>query len=100
VYPGVAVPFDSATGESGRLRAAPHPEWTGHPTYNRDAARLQPSPTGRFDCLVLPLAHLTLQVGTHSRDEPMKDAMSWQVPVEKEDIVVLGSDGLMDNLVS
>lgn len=30
----------------------------------------------------------------------MKDAMSWQVPVEKEDIVVLGSDGLMDNLVS
>jgi hypothetical protein len=30
----------------------------------------------------------------------MKDAMSWQVPVEKEDVVVLGSDGLMDNLVS
>lgn len=30
----------------------------------------------------------------------MKDAMSWSVPVEREDVVVLGSDGLMDNLVS
>jgi hypothetical protein len=30
----------------------------------------------------------------------MKDAMSFRVPVEREDIVVLGSDGLIDNLVS
>lgn len=30
----------------------------------------------------------------------MKDAMSFRFPVEREDIVVLGSDGLMDNLVS
>jgi protein phosphatase PTC7 len=30
----------------------------------------------------------------------MKDAMSFRIPVEREDIVVLGSDGLMDNLVS
>lgn len=29
----------------------------------------------------------------------MKDAMSFRVPVEREDIVVLGSDGLLDNLV-
>jgi serine/threonine protein phosphatase PrpC len=43
---------------------------------------------------------LMTQVGTHSRDEPMKDAMSFRIPVEREDIVVLGSDGLMDNLVS
>lgn len=41
-----------------------------------------------------------LQVGPHSRDEPMKDAMRFDVGVKKGDIVVLGSDGLMDNLVS
>jgi hypothetical protein len=40
------------------------------------------------------------QVGTHSRDEPMKDAMSIRIPVEREDIVILGCDGLIDNLVS
>jgi putative cell wall-binding protein len=40
------------------------------------------------------------QVGTNSRDEPMKDAMAFRIPVEREDIVVLGSDGLIDNLVS
>ncbi|OWT40277.1 hypothetical protein C362_02057 [Cryptococcus neoformans Bt1] len=39
-----------------------------------------------------------LQVGTHSRDEPMKDAMRFDVPVKKGDIVVVGSDGLMDNM--
>lgn len=41
-----------------------------------------------------------LQLGTHSRDEPMKDAQRYDVSVSKGDIVVLGSDGLMDNLVS
>jgi serine/threonine protein phosphatase PrpC len=41
-----------------------------------------------------------LQLGTHSRDEPMKDAQRFQVEVEREDVVVVGSDGLMDNLVS
>jgi len=41
-----------------------------------------------------------LQLGTHSRDEPMKDAARYDVEVMKGDIVVLGSDGLMDNLVS
>lgn len=41
-----------------------------------------------------------LQLGTHSRDEPMKDAQRFTVEVEKEDVVVVGSDGLMDNLVS
>ena len=30
----------------------------------------------------------------------MKDAMSFRIPVESEDIVILGSDGLIDNLVS
>ncbi|WVQ76915.1 hypothetical protein IAR50_006594 [Cryptococcus sp. DSM 104548] len=39
-----------------------------------------------------------MQVGTHSRDEPMKDAMRFDVPVKKGDIVVVGSDGLMDNM--
>jgi protein phosphatase PTC7 len=41
-----------------------------------------------------------LQIGTHSRDEPMKDAEKSEVEVEKGDVVVLGSDGLMDNLVN
>ncbi|KAL7420201.1 hypothetical protein Q5752_005167 [Cryptotrichosporon argae] len=39
-----------------------------------------------------------LQLGTHSRDEPMKDAKRYDFGVEKEDVVVVGSDGLMDNL--
>nr|KIR47371.1 hypothetical protein I312_03132 [Cryptococcus bacillisporus CA1280] len=39
-----------------------------------------------------------LQVGTHSRDEPMKDAMRFDVPVKKGDIVIVASDGLMDNM--
>lgn len=39
-----------------------------------------------------------LQLGTHSRDEPMKDAKRYDVGVGKGDVVVLGSDGLMDNL--
>lgn len=40
-----------------------------------------------------------LQLGTHSRDEPMKDAKRYDVGVGKGDVVILGSDGLMDNLV-
>jgi protein phosphatase PTC7 len=40
------------------------------------------------------------QLGTDSRDGPMKDAQSFSVTVEKGDIVVMGSDGLSDNLVS
>ena len=40
-----------------------------------------------------------LQLGTHSRDEPMKDAKQYEVEVEKGDVVIVGSDGLMDNLV-
>lgn len=39
-----------------------------------------------------------LQVGTHSRDEPMKDARRYDVGVGRGDVVVVGSDGLMDNL--
>ncbi|BEI93906.1 uncharacterized protein CcaverHIS019_0603650 [Cutaneotrichosporon cavernicola] len=39
-----------------------------------------------------------LQLGTHSRDEPMKDAKRYDIGVEKEDVVIVGSDGLMDNL--
>jgi protein phosphatase PTC7 len=39
------------------------------------------------------------QIGTHSRDQPMKDAQKFSVGVEQGDIVVVGSDGLMDNLV-
>ncbi|WWC85491.1 uncharacterized protein L201_000355 [Kwoniella dendrophila CBS 6074] len=39
-----------------------------------------------------------LQVGTHSRDEPMKDAQRYDIAVKKGDVVILGSDGLMDNL--
>lgn len=41
-----------------------------------------------------------LQLGTHSRDEPMKDAKRYDINVRKGDVVVVGSDGLMDNLVS
>ena len=40
-----------------------------------------------------------LQLGTHSRDEPMKDAKRYDVDVGRGDVVVVGSDGLMDNLV-
>lgn len=39
-----------------------------------------------------------LQLGTHSRDEPMKDARRYDVGVTRGDVVILGSDGLMDNL--
>ncbi len=41
-----------------------------------------------------------LQLGTNSRDEPMKDAELFTIKVEKHDIVVMSSDGLVDNLVS
>lgn len=40
-----------------------------------------------------------LQLGTNSRDEPMKDAEYYEVQVEEGDIVVMCSDGLSDNLV-
>lgn len=40
-----------------------------------------------------------MQLGTHSRDEPMKDARRYDVGVGRGDVVVVGSDGLMDNLV-
>ncbi|KAJ9107288.1 hypothetical protein QFC21_000735 [Naganishia friedmannii] len=39
-----------------------------------------------------------LQLGTNSRDEPMKDAEYFEVRVEEGDIVVMCSDGLSDNL--
>jgi len=39
-----------------------------------------------------------MQLGTNSRDEPMKDAEVFTVKVERDDIVVMSSDGLVDNL--
>ncbi|GHJ85949.1 hypothetical protein NliqN6_2351 [Naganishia liquefaciens] len=39
-----------------------------------------------------------LQLGTNSRDEPMKDAEYYEVQVEEGDIIVMCSDGLSDNL--
>ncbi|KAJ9123408.1 hypothetical protein QFC22_001610 [Naganishia vaughanmartiniae] len=39
-----------------------------------------------------------LQLGTNSRDEPMKDAEYFEVQVKEGDIVVMCSDGLSDNL--
>ena len=52
--------------------------------------------------LVLPsrTLKLTFFAGTHSRDEPMKDAKRYDVNVGRGDVVIIGSDGLMDNLVS
>jgi protein phosphatase PTC7 len=41
-----------------------------------------------------------MQLGTKQKDTPMKDAMEDTWKVEKHDVVVMGSDGLTDNLVS
>jgi protein phosphatase PTC7 len=41
-----------------------------------------------------------MQLGPHSKDEPMKDANQWKFEVRKEDVVVMASDGLVDNMVS
>lgn len=60
------------------------------PTAEADIVR--PSGWGQFN--------FPLQLGTSSKDEPMKDAQLFSVDVEKGDIVVMGSDGLSDNLVS
>jgi serine/threonine protein phosphatase PrpC len=40
------------------------------------------------------------QLGGWARDEPMKDAELYTIKVEKNDIVLLSSDGVVDNLVS
>ncbi|KEI41735.1 uncharacterized protein L969DRAFT_44596 [Mixia osmundae IAM 14324] len=39
-----------------------------------------------------------VQIGTNSKDTPLKDAQSFTVKVQKNDIVILSSDGLVDNL--
>lgn len=39
-----------------------------------------------------------LQIGTSSKDMPKKDAQRFDVKVRKDDIVILSSDGLIDNL--
>lgn len=39
-----------------------------------------------------------IQLGTNSRDEPMKDAQLVKFKVEKADIVIMCTDGLVDNL--
>ena len=39
-----------------------------------------------------------VQVGTTSKDIPSKDAQRFNIKVQKDDIVVLSSDGLVDNL--
>lgn len=41
-----------------------------------------------------------IQLGTNSRDEPMKDAELSRYNVKRGDIVVMCTDGLVDNLVS
>lgn len=41
-----------------------------------------------------------IQLGTNSRDEPMKDAELSRYHVKRGDIVVMCTDGLVDNLVS
>ncbi|SCZ90390.1 BZ3500_MvSof-1268-A1-R1_Chr1-3g01958 [Microbotryum saponariae] len=38
------------------------------------------------------------QAGTTSKDTPIKDAQRFNIKVQKDDIVILSSDGLMDNL--
>ena len=41
-----------------------------------------------------------MALGTKSKEVPMKDAQLSKFEVEKGDIVIMGSDGLSDNLVS
>lgn len=38
------------------------------------------------------------QVGTNSQDTPRKDGQRFTIKVQKDDIVILSSDGLVDNL--
>jgi len=38
------------------------------------------------------------QVGTNSQDTPRKDGQRFNIKVQKDDIVILSSDGLVDNL--
>lgn len=39
-----------------------------------------------------------VQAGTSSKDTPIKDAQRFNVKVQKDDIVILSSDGLLDNV--
>jgi len=39
-----------------------------------------------------------VQIGTNSKSTPTKDAQRYNIKVQKDDIVILGSDGLADNL--
>lgn len=39
-----------------------------------------------------------VQIGTNSKSTPVKDAQRYNIKVQKDDIVILGSDGLADNL--
>ncbi|KAI5478432.1 protein phosphatase 2c [Pseudohyphozyma bogoriensis] len=38
------------------------------------------------------------QAGTNSKDTPIKDAQRFNIKVQKDDIVILSSDGLLDNI--
>lgn len=40
------------------------------------------------------------QAGTNAKDTPIKDAQKFAVQVRKDDIVILASDGLVDNVFS
>lgn len=39
-----------------------------------------------------------VQIGTNSKSTPLQDAQSYNIKVKKDDIVILSSDGLVDNL--
>ncbi|WAQ84436.1 hypothetical protein PtA15_5A6 [Puccinia triticina] len=39
-----------------------------------------------------------VQIGTNSKSTPTRDAQRYNIKVQKDDIVILGSDGLADNL--
>ncbi|KAA1083622.1 hypothetical protein PGT21_001622 [Puccinia graminis f. sp. tritici] len=39
-----------------------------------------------------------VQIGTNSKSTPARDAQRYNIKVQKDDIVILGSDGLADNL--
>ncbi|MBW0508551.1 hypothetical protein O181_048266 [Austropuccinia psidii MF-1] len=39
-----------------------------------------------------------VQIGTNSKSTPVKDAQRYNIKVQKDDIVILSSDGLADNL--
>ncbi|BGP12539.1 hypothetical protein JCM10213_007617 [Rhodosporidiobolus nylandii] len=40
------------------------------------------------------------QAGTNAKDTPAKDAQRFTIPVKRDDIVILASDGLVDNVFS